>query len=242
MIERLHHDERPLEHAIEFGYWTDPRTWVAGELVSASLLNVHLRDNLKAIGEWEPGDLKMSYKTDANATSTTLTEVSQGWYIANGATFSSATHPTLSTNIGGGSTLPDYRGRMFVAPGTRDGHAFARDEAGGEYDVTLAVGEMPSHTHSAGNYDASSHTHGSGNYQIGSDGTHVSKDNIASGNTIGVVSTITNKAVTGNSGNPNAAINVTGSSGNPNASTGSAHENMSPYLVGGMILIKNDNP
>lgn len=29
--------------------YTTPRTWVAGELVTASLLNVHLRDNLDAI-------------------------------------------------------------------------------------------------------------------------------------------------------------------------------------------------
>lgn len=30
--------------------WTSPRTWVAGEVVTASLLNTHLRDNLLAIG------------------------------------------------------------------------------------------------------------------------------------------------------------------------------------------------
>lgn len=31
--------------------WTAPRTWVAGETVTAALLNSHLRDNLKAIGD-----------------------------------------------------------------------------------------------------------------------------------------------------------------------------------------------
>jgi len=31
--------------------WTGPRTWVAAEVVTASLLNTHLRDNLKAIGD-----------------------------------------------------------------------------------------------------------------------------------------------------------------------------------------------
>lgn len=31
--------------------WTAPRTWVAGETVTAALLNTHLRDNLKAIGD-----------------------------------------------------------------------------------------------------------------------------------------------------------------------------------------------
>ena len=29
--------------------FTSPRTWVAGELVTASLLNTHLRDNLNAL-------------------------------------------------------------------------------------------------------------------------------------------------------------------------------------------------
>lgn len=31
--------------------WTSPRTWTAGETVTAALMNVHLRDNLKAIGD-----------------------------------------------------------------------------------------------------------------------------------------------------------------------------------------------
>lgn len=31
--------------------WTSPRTWVAGEVLTASLLNTHVRDNLKAIGD-----------------------------------------------------------------------------------------------------------------------------------------------------------------------------------------------
>lgn len=38
--------------------WTAPRTWVAGETVTAALLNTHLRDNLKALGDpwatWTP--------------------------------------------------------------------------------------------------------------------------------------------------------------------------------------------
>jgi hypothetical protein len=38
--------------------WTSPRTWVSGEVVTAALLNTHVRDNLKAIGDpwgtWTP--------------------------------------------------------------------------------------------------------------------------------------------------------------------------------------------
>lgn len=31
--------------------WTSPRTWVAAETVTAALMNTHVRDNLKAIGD-----------------------------------------------------------------------------------------------------------------------------------------------------------------------------------------------
>jgi hypothetical protein len=31
--------------------WTSPRTWVAGEVPTASTFNTHVRDNLKAIGD-----------------------------------------------------------------------------------------------------------------------------------------------------------------------------------------------
>jgi hypothetical protein len=34
--------------------WTDPRTWLAGEEPTATVLNTHIRDNLKAIGDaWQ---------------------------------------------------------------------------------------------------------------------------------------------------------------------------------------------
>ncbi len=29
--------------------WTAPRTWVAGEVVTAALLNTHVRDNLQVL-------------------------------------------------------------------------------------------------------------------------------------------------------------------------------------------------
>ena len=31
--------------------WTNPRTWVSGETVTAALMNTHVRDNLKAVGD-----------------------------------------------------------------------------------------------------------------------------------------------------------------------------------------------
>jgi len=55
--------------------WTTPRTWVAGELVTATMLNAHLRDNLNYLyggdtGSWTPsvtfdtpGNLSIAYTT-----------------------------------------------------------------------------------------------------------------------------------------------------------------------------------
>ncbi len=46
--------------------WTDPRTWVTDEIVTSSLLNTHVRDNLKSI--WHPYDYS---PTDVDAANTT---------------------------------------------------------------------------------------------------------------------------------------------------------------------------
>lgn len=32
--------------------WTTPRTWAASEVVTAAVMNTHVRDNLKAMTEW----------------------------------------------------------------------------------------------------------------------------------------------------------------------------------------------
>ena len=50
--------------------WTAPRTWVTGETVTAAVMNAHVRDNLKAIGDaW---------------TSYTPALAGTGWAIGNG--------------------------------------------------------------------------------------------------------------------------------------------------------------
>lgn len=49
--------------------YTAPRTWVASEVVTAGLLNTHLRDNLKALS-----DARVAY-----------TPVMSGWTLVNGS-------------------------------------------------------------------------------------------------------------------------------------------------------------
>ncbi len=51
--------------------WTDPRTWVASEVVSASIMNTHVRDNFKAIGDaWASYTPTLSNWTLVNGTLT----------------------------------------------------------------------------------------------------------------------------------------------------------------------------
>lgn len=57
--------------------WTTPRTWVTGELVTAALLNTHLRDNLAAITESDSTEWIDYVPTYTNLTSTTPTIVAR---------------------------------------------------------------------------------------------------------------------------------------------------------------------
>jgi len=51
--------------------WTSPRTWVAGELVTAALMNAHVRDNLIALKdpptEFDPGVGVSDYSTTSSS-------------------------------------------------------------------------------------------------------------------------------------------------------------------------------
>lgn len=44
--DQLGQGERELERAPEHAAWTTPRTWTTGEVVTASMMNTHVRDNL----------------------------------------------------------------------------------------------------------------------------------------------------------------------------------------------------
>jgi hypothetical protein len=59
-----------------FSAWTTPRTWVTDELVTASMLNTHIRDNLNAL-KTPPHN---SYSTTGNysTTSTSWVDVDSG--------------------------------------------------------------------------------------------------------------------------------------------------------------------
>ena len=103
-----------------------------------------------------------------------------GWLFCDGAAVARATYPNLFAALGGtaspwgvpggagGSTfnVPDLRGRAPVGVGTGAGlTARALAAAGGAETVTLGIGQVPSHGHTAND-----HTHvvtGDGNHQHG---------------------------------------------------------------------------
>lgn len=63
--------------------WTTPRTWVAGEIVTAAMLNTHVRDNLAEIGDpWTSGGAPTWTGSDTNPA---LGNGTLGaWYLAAG--------------------------------------------------------------------------------------------------------------------------------------------------------------
>lgn len=98
--------------------WTSPRTWVSGEVVTAALLNVHLRDNLKAIGDpWT------SYTPTWTATTTNPAIGNgsiSGRYIEQGKTI------TFYISVGMGGTTTYGSGRWeFSLPKTAISYVYA---------------------------------------------------------------------------------------------------------------------
>lgn len=60
--------------------WTTPRTWVTGELVTAALLNTHLKDNLNAIVPNGP-DAWTSYTPTLTQSATVTKTVTRAAYM-----------------------------------------------------------------------------------------------------------------------------------------------------------------
>lgn len=77
--------------------WTTPRTWVAGETVTAALMNAHVRDNLRAIGGFGWTTFTPSWFSNSTAPSIGNGTLS-GRYINTGATV------LMAFELVGGST------------------------------------------------------------------------------------------------------------------------------------------
>lgn len=120
--------------------WTSPRTWVSGETLTAALLNVHVRDNLKAIG-----DAWTSYGTSATILTATTTNPTLGsgssavaYYMAAGKLVHFRIQVICGTSgaaVGSGTykfLLPATPRTGTIAP---IGHGLIQDGSGGAASI-----------------------------------------------------------------------------------------------------------
>jgi microcystin-dependent protein len=165
------------------------------------------------VSPWQPGDLKATW----------LATVAPGWLPCNGGVVGRSEYPALfaaigtSAGAGDGSSsfnLPDFRGRVFVMPDAGAGRMAsndARNQSGGAERVTLTGSES----------GTAPHAH-------------------ASVRGLGFMASV--------GGGPDALLSLSGgtygfvadsaTAAAASASAAASHENMPPYLVGGLMLIK----
>jgi len=131
--------------------WTEPRSWTPGELVTAAMLNTHLRDAMNAV--FPVG----AYLLRAASYTTTETAVEGRWLQCNGVAVSRTTYaelfnllnamsPALPFGAGNGTTtftLPDLRGRLAVAEGEHADVDSMGDSEGG----AVIANRRPKHYH-----------------------------------------------------------------------------------------------
>ena len=76
--------------------WTTPRDWATGELVTAAMMNAHVRDNLKALGPVVAGIVTGSTGAISSGTTATCSRTGAGAYTV---TFSTAFAVTPSVEL-----------------------------------------------------------------------------------------------------------------------------------------------
>jgi microcystin-dependent protein len=81
-----------------------------------------------------------------------------GYLLMDGSSFSAATYPELATYLGG-TTLPDYRGRVLVGRDAAQVEFDTLGEVGGAKTHLLTEAEMPSHFHVQRNAIGGGSTH-----------------------------------------------------------------------------------
>jgi hypothetical protein len=117
--------------------WTAPRTYVPGELVTAAMLNTHVRDNL----------LYLKTATDGFS-------LSAAWPVGSIFTATVSTNP--ATLLGFGTWAAHGTGRVLVAIDATQTEFDTGGETGGAKTHSHTG---PSHTHAAGTLAGPSHTH-----------------------------------------------------------------------------------
>lgn len=113
-------------------------------------------------GGFQTGDILDSERSHSDFVAGTLSDGGRpGWWLANGATDPNmaTTDPVLYAILGNSTVLPDYRGRVRVAP---NGTTFASrgTVVGAESSgFSLAEANLPAHVHGAGTLTISPNPH-----------------------------------------------------------------------------------
>lgn len=171
-----------------------------------------------------------------------------GWLMCDGAAVSRTTYAALFAVIGttygagNGSTtfnVPDLRNRVPVGSGS----TYTRGQTGGAATVTLTSSQMPGHTHDFSDTSSSAgdHTH-SGSTSSGGDHSHSyysagSRSDLLAGGGTGAATSASGTTSSGGSHSHSMSLNSNGShthtvSGTTStAGSGSAHENMPPFMA-----------
>lgn len=141
--------------------WEEPRDWVDNELINADIMNTHVRDNLNYLFEMVPIGAVMPYAG---------TTAPSQWLLCDGSAVSRTTYSELfgvigtTFGVGDGSTtfnVPDLRGRFPLGLDNLGGASANRvtatqadnlGQSSGSQTHTLAVSELPAHSHSASGY------------------------------------------------------------------------------------------
>jgi len=79
--------------------WTTPRTWVTGELITATLMNAHIRDNLSALKDPPTDEAVRTGVADYTTTSTSFVDVD-------------ATNLALTITTAGGDVMVGMTGTL----------------------------------------------------------------------------------------------------------------------------------
>jgi hypothetical protein len=90
--------------------WTTPKTWAAGELVTAAMLNTHIRDNLEYLKTPPAASYILNESGDYATTSTSFVNVD-------------GTKLALTIATAGGDVLVGFSGTIINTSGTA-GHTF----------------------------------------------------------------------------------------------------------------------
>lgn len=198
--------------------WTTPATAVVGAVLTAAWLNTNVRDNLNWLKDATPIGMILPYGQ---------TTAPSGWLLCDGSAVSRTTYATLFVLLGttygngDGSTtfnLPNLKGRTPVGYNAAETEFDALGETGGAKTHTLVTGELASHAHSIDSQGAHTHTPSAASMGVTGPGA------------VGATGTayIAVQPVTDSQGSHNHTAGAAGS--------GTAHNNLQPYITLGFII------